>query len=100
MKTLLESQMEKLSLQIDEIHGRTRRMETGMHKMRESMGVEVERTIPLVTVANSSMVDVAGYDVPLGHIKRALEHAGKFDTGIDVSVWCKEKRLATVMFHD
>ena len=89
-KTVMEEQ-------VDEIQSRARRMETMLHKLRESLGV-ADGGQEHVEVLNKGEVKVAGFDVTLSQIKRALQKAEMYTPDEIVSIRVGDELIAEITF--
>lgn len=91
-----EEQLATINEQLREITDRSRRTETGLHKIREHLGINGDRG--QVKVLGSNDVEVQGYDVTLSQIRKTLLAADKFIVGDRVAVRGKEGVFAVVIF--
>lgn len=98
MKSLLESQMEKMVVQMAEVHARQRRIETSLFRVAEQVGVTYTPANNKVSIRTSTSVDVFGLDATLGSIKRALEETGNYPPQDLVGVYVRDSLVAEIDF--
>ena len=95
--TATEEQVQNMVRQISEISDRTRRTETGLHKIREAMGIDISSGNQL-RVIGPNTVTAQGHDVTLSGIKRCLNAEGKFAHEEPVCVWVGGELIAEIQF--
>ena len=98
MKTALETQVEKMVIQIDEVFARQRRIETLLHRVAEQIGVTRQPMQQRVALRTATSVEAQGWDTPIGHIKRALEETGNFPPTDLVGVYIRDALVAEIDF--
>lgn len=84
--------------QVDEIQSRARRMETMLHKLRESLGVADGGQEHVEVLEGGHGVVVSGFDTTMSQIKRALQRAETYTPNTDYDVWSGETCIATITF--
>lgn len=72
---MIDPTIQRIIEQLAEISARTRRTETGMHKLREHFGLVVAGPNQAIVTGHNT-VRVQGYDVTLSQINRAIDAHG------------------------
>lgn len=89
-----QDMLKQLCERVEEIHDRTRRTETNLHKVREHLGIAGPAA--QVSVLGPNDVEVQGYDVTLAQIKKRLKATDNWIAGDTVIVRDSAGIIATV----
>lgn len=85
-----------MASQLEEVMARSRRIETGLHGVREHMGLVDTK----IEVLDATRVKVTGLDMSLSKVKRALQTENVFRIGLPVNIFRDGQRVAVVAFED
>jgi len=89
-----QDMLQQLCERVDEIHDRTRRTETNLHKVREHLGIAGPAA--QIEVLGANDVVVQGYDVTLSQIRKRLKAEKSYNIGDAVTVRTEAGVIAVV----